>query len=76
MYELDNQNKFVKGKPTLVSGNTAAMLGEGGLSWLSSHFEVRHLPAGARGTNPLSITSHAECLLCFRFTVTDLFIMA
>lgn len=30
----------MRGKPTLVSGNTAAMLGEGGKSWLSSHFEV------------------------------------
>ena len=40
LYQLDADHKFVTGKPTLVSGNTAAMVGEGGTSWLSNHFEV------------------------------------
>mmetsp|Transcript_3695 Transcript_3695/g.8855 ORF Transcript_3695/g.8855 Transcript_3695/m.8855 type:complete len:363 (+) Transcript_3695:108-1196(+) len=39
-YQFDQHNRFEKGKPVLVSGNTAAMLGEKGLSWLSPHFEV------------------------------------
>lgn len=39
-YELDDHHKFVTGKPMLVCGNTAAMVGEDGLSWLSQHFEV------------------------------------
>jgi len=40
LYQLDADHKFITGKPTLVSGNTAAMVGEGGTSWLSNHFEV------------------------------------
>ena len=28
------------GRPARVSGNTAAMVGEGGVSWLSPHFQV------------------------------------
>ncbi len=40
LYQLDADHKFVTGKPTLVSGNTAAMVGEGGVSWLSNHFQV------------------------------------
>ncbi|GMH40062.1 hypothetical protein BSKO_07966 [Bryopsis sp. KO-2023] len=39
-YDLDENNRFVKGKPALVSGNTAAMLGENNVSWLSPHFQV------------------------------------
>ena len=42
-YPLDNHHHFQTGKPMLVCGNTAAMLGEGGLSWLSKHFSVRQL---------------------------------
>lgn len=39
-YQLDDHHRLVKGKPFLVCGNTAAMLGEGGVSWLAPHFEV------------------------------------
>ena len=42
-YSLDNHHHFQTGKPALVCGNTAAMLGEEGLSWLSKHFQVRQL---------------------------------
>lgn len=39
-YQLDQAHTFEKGKPSLVCGNTAGMLGEDGLSWLASHFKV------------------------------------
>jgi len=39
-YEFDAEHRFVTGKPALVCGNTAAMIGEGGHSWLSKHFQV------------------------------------
>lgn len=39
-YRLDDHHCFVTGKPMLVCGNTAAMVGEDGISWLSPHFEV------------------------------------
>lgn len=39
-YTLDHNHTFEKHRPTLVCGNTAAMLGESGISWLSRHFEV------------------------------------
>lgn len=39
-YQLDRAHTFEKGKPSLVCGNTAGMLGEDGLSWLASHFKV------------------------------------
>mmetsp|Transcript_2202 Transcript_2202/g.6522 ORF Transcript_2202/g.6522 Transcript_2202/m.6522 type:complete len:381 (+) Transcript_2202:190-1332(+) len=39
-YQLDDHHRFVKGKPLLICGNSAAMVGEGGVSWLSPHFEV------------------------------------
>lgn len=39
-YALDQDHKFTTGKPALVCGNTAAMLGEGSLSWLAQHFQV------------------------------------
>lgn len=39
-YQLDDHHRFVKNKPMLVCGNTAAMVGEDGLSWLSKHFTV------------------------------------
>lgn len=39
-YQLDDGHRFVKGKPLLVCGNTAAMVGEQGKSWLSQHFQV------------------------------------
>lgn len=40
-YQLDQGHVFETGRRTAVCGNTAAMLGEGGASWLSRHFEVR-----------------------------------
>jgi hypothetical protein len=39
-YTLDNAHTFEMGRRVPVSGNTAAMLGEGGLSHLAQHFEV------------------------------------
>jgi len=39
-YHLDDHHRFEKNKPMLVCGNSAAMVGEGGISWLSPHFEV------------------------------------
>ena len=40
-YALDEGHTFERGRPALVCGNTAAMLGEKGVSWLSQHFQVR-----------------------------------
>ena len=40
-YALDDHHLFETGKPMLVCGNTAAMVGENGVSWLSKHFDVR-----------------------------------
>lgn len=40
-YKLDQGHVFETGRRTLVCGNTAAMLGEDGVSWLAKHFEVR-----------------------------------
>jgi hypothetical protein len=42
-YTLDQSHTFEAGRPALVCGNTAAMLGEGSISWLSPHFTVRLL---------------------------------
>lgn len=39
-YQLDNGHILQTGKPELVCGNTAAMLGDSGRSWLAKHFEV------------------------------------
>ncbi|GAQ93433.1 hypothetical protein KFL_015250010 [Klebsormidium nitens] len=36
-YQLDDHHRFEKGRPHLVCGNSAAMVGE---SWLKDHFEV------------------------------------
>ena len=46
-YTLDAGHTFEVGRPTPVCGNTAAMCGEGGVSWLAKHFEV----AGDRSTH-------------------------
>ncbi len=40
-YALDEAHVFEKGRPARACGNTAAMVGEGGLSWLAPHFTVR-----------------------------------
>lgn len=40
-YQLDDYHIFVTGKPMLVCGNTAAMVGEGGHSWLAKHFQAK-----------------------------------
>ena len=37
-YDLDDHHRFVAGKPMLVCGNSAAMVGD---SWLAKHFDVR-----------------------------------
>ena len=39
-YTLDAGHTFEAGRPHPVCGNTAAMCGEGGVSWLARHFEV------------------------------------
>lgn len=39
-YDLDDHHTLEKGKPFLVCGNTAAMLGEDKVSWLSPHFDI------------------------------------
>merc|ERR1719361_3132045 len=39
-YDLDDHHTLEKGKPFLVCGNTAAMLGEDGVCWLAPHFEI------------------------------------
>jgi len=39
-YQLDDHHRFEKNKPMLVCGNTGAMVGENGVSWLSKHFTV------------------------------------
>ena len=39
-YQLDDHHTFVSGKPMLVCGNTAAMVGEQGHSWLAKSFDV------------------------------------
>ena len=49
-YMLDSAHTFEKGRHVPVCGNTAAMLGEGGVSHLAPHFQVRAclcIPAGA-----------------------------
>ena len=39
-YTLDESHTFEKGRPVLVCGNTAAMLGDGGVSHLAAHFQA------------------------------------
>eukprot|EP01024_Parvocaulis_polyphysoides_P001130 TRINITY_DN10312_c0_g1_i8.p4 TRINITY_DN10312_c0_g1~~TRINITY_DN10312_c0_g1_i8.p4 ORF type:complete len:136 (-),score=29.02 TRINITY_DN10312_c0_g1_i8:894-1301(-) len=39
-YILDDRHTFITNKPMLVDGNTAAMVGEDGVSWLSPHFDI------------------------------------
>lgn len=39
-FQLDRDHNFETGRSMAVCGNTAAMLGEDGTSWLSKHFEV------------------------------------
>ncbi|KAJ9462239.1 putative arsenite methyltransferase [Diplonema papillatum] len=39
-YMLDDHHVLITGKPFLVCGNTAAMLGENGKSWLAKHFTI------------------------------------
>ena len=39
-YQLDDHHTFITGKPMLVCGNTAAMVGEQGHSWLAKSFDV------------------------------------
>lgn len=52
-YIFDMNHKFVKNEPMLVCGNTAAMLGEKNVSWLSGHFVV----LGDRGVHYGSFTA-------------------
>jgi SAM-dependent methyltransferase len=64
-YVLDAGHVFEAGRPTPVCGNTAAMLGEGGHSWLARHFDVEgdrevHFGAwgcGAGARHPIGLTT-------------------
>ena len=64
-YGLDAGHVFEAGRPTPVCGNTAAMLGEGGHSWLSRHFDVEgdrrvHFGlwgCGVGGRHPVGLTT-------------------
>ncbi len=47
-YRLDESNIFEKGRVVTVSGNVAACLGAGGMSWLKPHFSVSSLVSGNR----------------------------
>lgn len=58
-YTLDDHHHIEKGKPFLVCGNTAAMLGEGGTSWLAPHFEIhgnRDTHYGLFDCSPVAVT--------------------
>ena len=63
-YTLDSGHTFEAGRPVLVCGNTAAMLGEGGVSWLAKHFEVqggRSMHFGKfGGGDPVPLTSDGK----------------
>lgn len=61
-YQLDDHHRFVKGKPLLVCGNSGAMVGENGVSWLSKHFEVRPATRSSaqRGCGFLAIRIRSE----------------
>jgi len=63
-YTLDAGHTFEAGRPALVCGNTAAMLGEGGVSWLAKHFEVtgdRSVHFGKfGGGDPVKLTSDGK----------------
>ena len=48
-YTLDAGHTLEAGRPLRVCGNTAAMLGEGGVSWLAPHFEAREEEKGGWG---------------------------
>lgn len=64
-YVLDSGHTFERGRATPVCGNTAAMLGEGGKSWLARHFDVEgdrsvHFGfwgCGVGGKHPISLTT-------------------
>ena len=51
-YTLDAGHTLEAGRPLRVCGNTAAMLGEGGVSWLAPHFEAREEEKGGWGGPP------------------------
>lgn len=68
-YTLDDHHKFEKNKPMLVCGNTAAMVGEDGVSWLSKHFTIIgdrsvHYGAFDCGTGVPAITNEAPAASC------------
>eukprot|EP01060_Flectonema_neradi_P003337 TRINITY_DN1213_c2_g1_i1.p1 TRINITY_DN1213_c2_g1~~TRINITY_DN1213_c2_g1_i1.p1 ORF type:complete len:397 (+),score=95.85 TRINITY_DN1213_c2_g1_i1:77-1192(+) len=65
-YKLDDHHVLVTNKPFLVCGNTAAMLGEEGKSWLSKHFEIHgdrsvHFGLFDCGGSPPPAPAAAEC---------------
>ena len=76
-YSLDDHHHFQTGKPMLVCGNTAAMLGERNLSWLSKHFSVRqllgiHLLAFASCTTGQTLLGNTHVMVLCRLLVTGL----
>jgi arsenite methyltransferase len=63
-YTLDQGHTFEAGRPALVCGNTAAMLGEDSVSWLSPHFQIigdrsTHFGAFDCGSSPAVEVSQA-----------------
>eukprot|EP01059_Diplonema_ambulator_P010566 TRINITY_DN20582_c0_g1_i1.p1 TRINITY_DN20582_c0_g1~~TRINITY_DN20582_c0_g1_i1.p1 ORF type:complete len:386 (+),score=89.22 TRINITY_DN20582_c0_g1_i1:58-1158(+) len=62
-YTLDDHHTLVTNKPFLVCGNTAAMLGEGNVSWLSKHFTItgdRSVHYGLFDCSPASSSQPAK----------------
>ena len=60
-FQLDASHAFEAGKPEPVCGNTAAMLGEGGRSWLAKHFEVCAVLQSASCLAAEILPAHAVC---------------
>ena len=61
---MDAVHRFEAHKLTPVSGNTAAMLGDGGMSWLSPHFKV--LSALQMPSCYLDLSRHVHQLINLR----------
>ena len=70
LLNMNFESRLEKGRPMLVCGNTAAMLGEDGISWLSQHFDVIgdrsvHFGLfGACGSGALENTSNSNSTDC------------
>ena len=69
-YQLDDHHTFVTGKPMLVCGNTAAMVGEKGHSWLAKNFQVGLLTH----TGMIALSLHRMTTHC-RPSITSCFVL-